>query len=125
MYFKKIAILPPTQLFNTMRFNFKVYVIVLTILGLVYFMLPFSSKIEIDYDESYRTQSIIIEEQFDVVNQLDYESENIQFNNKTFYDLLESKNYFLGYKTEKAFEKELCEIPSLDIWESKIKEKLQ
>ncbi len=56
---------------------------------------------------------------------LRFSSENIQFNNKTFYDLLESKNYFLGYKTEKAFEKELCQIPSLDIWESKIKEKLK
>jgi len=87
--------------------------IVLATVGLNYFMLQFSSRKEMDYDESYRTQSLIIEEQFDVVNQLDYESENIQFNNKTFYDLLESKNYFLGYKTEKAFEKELCQIPGL------------
>jgi len=68
--------------------------IVLAILGLNYFMLQFSSRIEMNYDESYRTQSLIIEEQFDVVNQLE-ESENIQFNNKTFYDFLESKNYFL------------------------------
>ncbi len=98
-----------------MKLNSKVYILVLATLGLNYFMLQFSSRKEMNYDESYRNQSLIIDniDQFDVVSQFDYESENIQFNNKTFYDLLKSKNYFLGYKTEKAFEKELCQIPSL------------
>jgi len=51
-----------------MKLNSKVYILVLATLGLNYFMLQFSSRKEMNYDESYRNQSLIIDniEQFDV-----------------------------------------------------------
>ena len=113
-----------------MKSRIKFCLTVLSILTVLYFIVPFSDRIDYLYETSYATQSIIIEntvdnEQLDYEDKLDHENVNFQYNNKSFFSLLDDVNYFRGYTIDKAFEKELCEVPNLDIWETKIKKLLK
>jgi len=97
----------------------------MSILALLYFIAPFSDRVDVLYETRYATENVIIEDMVNIVDQLNEEIANFQFNNKSYYDLLKDINYFKGYKTEKTAEKELCEVPNLDIWEAKIKSLLK
>ncbi len=98
----------------------KVWFVLIFILGIV--RLGWPSPREPDFfnshsvpdtllESSYRNNEKIMEE-IELVNRIK--------RNKTLYDYLISFEYFKCLKTDKALEKEFCQLPDLNIWDANL-----
>ncbi len=105
--------------------HFKLWLIFIFILGIVCLRWPSSRQTDFInsnsvpdalLESSYWNNEKIIKE-IELVNRIK--------RNKTLYDYLTSYEYFTCLKTDKALEKEFCQLPDLNIWDANIEKLLQ
>ncbi len=105
--------------------NIKACLIFILILEIVHLLWTSRRKSELVHPPGHL--NALFEFNFSNNEQLIEEIESVprMKKNKTLYKYLSHFKYFKCFETDKAHEKELCELPSLNIWNAKFEKLLQ